>query len=380
MEKKADLMPSKESLVLSKTTSQEMTRIQEIENNEAAITAVATKARAEVESQLIMARKFPRNEDDIRTKVLKTCRIYSFAEKAKYKKPQGKKYNESTRSYEQQFVIGPSIRLAEELFRQWGNSTMEMMVLYENAKVRIVNCKAMDLQTLAISTGQFLIEKTVERKDAKFREVISERMNSNNEKISLVVATEDEVFSKQNQIGSKYRRNLIMQLMPVWLVSEAIAMIDETIKAGIKENPDKAKLDMIDTFAKIGILPSDLEKYIGHPMAQINADEILELKDLCTAIGEGEATWAEALEEKLKPAEVEPKSQGSFKAGDEKTHSSVQAPITDIGKLRLEIEVFVKKLGKEKVDKVIDSYGFAKIDDIVSPQVANKIVCELQLV
>lgn len=304
---KVELVPQKQPQGLSTTTSRELTREVEQENNEAAVTAVATKARAEVESNLIMARKFPRNEDDIRTKVLKTCRIYSFAEKGKYKKPQGKKKNERTGEWEQQYVVGPSIRLAEELFRQWGNITLESSVLYENSKVRIVSCRAMDLQTLASSTAQFIVEKTVERKSAIGREVISERLNNSGERISVVVATEDETFSKQNNIGSKYRRNLTIQLIPTYLLQDALIAIDETIKSGIKDNPEKAKLEMIDSFSKFGILPSDIEKYLGHPMAQINPTEILELKDICIAIAEGESTWQEVLEEKnteAKTAEV----------------------------------------------------------------------------
>lgn len=379
---KTELVPSNQSSGLSKTTSRELSREVEQENNEAAVTAVATKARAEVESALIMARKFPRHELDIRTKVLNTCRIYSFADKAKYKKPQGKKLENG--KWVQNYVIGPSIRLAEELFRQWGNITYETNVLYENAKVRIISCRAMDLQTLATSTSQFIIEKTVERKSAEGRVVVDERVNSNGEKISIVVATEDEVFSKQNNIGSKYRRNLIIQLIPTYLLQDALTAIDDTIKAGIKENPDRAKLDMLDRFAKFGILPADIEKYLGHPVAQIMPDEIQELMDIFTAIVEKETTWEDVLEEKLKPAEAPAAAHmppaPAFKAGDASTHQAVQEKVGDsLPKLKLEIEFMVKKLGKEKVDKVIGSYGFATIEEIQSIEAAKKILGELEL-
>ncbi len=374
MDNNKSLTTSNQSSGLSKQTSTSLTQETQLENNEAAITAVSTKARAEVESALIMARKFPRNEDDIRTRVLKTCSYYSFAEKAKYKKPQGKVLQ--GKQWVQNYVVGPSIRLAEELFRQWGNITFETTVLYENSRVRIMSCRAMDLQTLATSTAQYIIEKTVERKVTTGREVISERLNSSNEKVSLVVATEDEVFSKQNNIGSKYRRNLIIQLIPTHLLRDAIQVIDVTISTGIKENPDKAKLDMLDSFATIGILASDLEKYLNHPMAQIMPEEIQELMDVFTAIHERETTWIEVLEEKNKaPEEKKVASMESgFKPGNAGTHSSVTDPVlTEKMSLIKELEA-MHKVNPMNVNAVLEANGYKEVKDITTVEKLREII------
>ncbi len=356
--KKAELLPA--SQALSTTTRHELTGTVTQENNETAQTAISTKIRAEIESSLVLARKFPRDENNVRIGVLKTCRIPSFAEKAKYKKPQGKTQDEKGK-WVQNYVIGPSIRLAEELFRQWGNITFESAVLYEDGKRRIVAVRAMDLQTLATTSAQFIVEKTVERKDGKYREIISERMNSKNEKVCIVVATEDEVLSKQNNMMSKYRRNLIIQLIPTYILQDAIEIIDEVVLSGIKEDPEKSKKTIMDNFAKIGVLPSDLEKYLNHPLTQIIPSEIAELKDLHMAIAERETTWVEAMEEKINPegetkkpvetgsagfippAQLEGESawdydtrveqaeldfnKKGFKAGDATTHSHVGDPL-----------------------------------------------------
>lgn len=337
----------------SKINRQEMTAQVSQDNNETAQTAISTKVRAEIESSLIMARKFPRNEADIRVNVLKTCQIPSFADKAKYKKPQGKTKDEATGKWIQNYVIGPSIRLAEEFFRQWGNIIMDTTILFEDSQKRIVGVRIMDLQSLAISSGQFIIEKTVERKDPKFREIVLERVNSSNEKVYVVVATEDEILSKQNNILSKYRRNLIIQLIPTYILQDALEEVDKVVRSGIKEDPEKSKKIVIDNFSRIGVMPSDLEKYIGHPIVQLIPDEILELKELYQAIAEKETTWAEAMEERFNPdkqnvetatADMPPrllgedewayedrvkklKTSGEFKAGDAKTHSHVSKPL-----------------------------------------------------
>lgn len=290
---------------------------------------MATKSRAEIEAGYVMAKKFPRNEEDVRVKVLKTCRIPSFAEKAKYKKPQGK--TQVAGKWVQNFIVGPSVRLAEEMFRQWGHIDVEMTILYEDDRRRMVQIRAIDLETGATVRAQFLVEKTVERKSAYGRVVIEERINSNNEKISVVLATEDEVMQKQNAMASKYRRNLILQLIPAYLLADAIDEVDETITKGVKEDPERAKKLVADNFAKLGIIPSSVEEYLGHPFAQITPEEIVDLKEIFISVRDGETTWKEILAAKVDQSEEKQPEIGNLadalKPGDETTHKPVDAPV-----------------------------------------------------
>jgi len=287
---------------------------------------MATKARAEIEAAYVMAKKFPRSEEDIRIKVLKTCRIPSFAEKAKYAKPIG-----NTR------IIGPSVRLAEEMLRQWGHIDVETSILFEDSTRRIVQVRAIDLQTGTTNKAQFIVEKTVERKNAKGRIVLSERLNSYGEKIHIVVATEDEIFTKTNAMASKFRRNLILQLIPTYLLEDAMETVDETVKSDAKENPDKAKRMVTDNFSKIGILPKDIEEWLGHALDQIHPEEIAELKTIYTSIRDGETTWAQTMELKnsnkgpgAEKGTMDPNDaktwddlEKNIKKGDEETHQPV---------------------------------------------------------
>lgn len=250
---------------------------------------MATKSRAEIEASYIMAKKFPRNEEDARVKVIKTCKIPSFAEKAKYAKPIGGSK-----------IIGPSIRLAEEMMRQWGHIDEETSILWEDDLRRIVQVRVIDLESGATKRAQFLIEKSVERKKADGRIVISERLNSYNEKVHVVVATEDEVFVKQNAMASKFRRNLILQLIPTYILEDALAQVDETVKSDAKANIDTERRKVCDNFAKLNIIPSDLEKYLGHPVLQMNPEEIADLKTIFTSIAEGHTTWKEVMDSRDK--------------------------------------------------------------------------------
>ena len=92
-----------------------------LQQAELAAVAVAAAAKAEIESSYVLAIKNPRNEDDSRTRILNVCRNLKFAEGAKYSKPQGSKKNDRTGQWEKNYVVGPSIRFAEEAIRLWKN-------------------------------------------------------------------------------------------------------------------------------------------------------------------------------------------------------------------------------------------------------------------
>src|SRR5690242_15706526 len=88
--------------------------------SETAGTAAAAQAKALVEARYTVAIRFPRNEDEVRQKLLKECRRPSFAAVAIYRKPIG------------QGIEGPSIRFAETAMRLMKNITVETMTVYDD--------------------------------------------------------------------------------------------------------------------------------------------------------------------------------------------------------------------------------------------------------
>src|ERR1700747_3455088 len=80
------------------------------QTSELAPTASAAEKQFEIQSAIIIARRFPRNEDQAFEKLMRACRRLSFAEDAAYAFPRG-----------DQKVEGPSVNLAREAARVWGN-------------------------------------------------------------------------------------------------------------------------------------------------------------------------------------------------------------------------------------------------------------------
>lgn len=244
--------------------------------------ASAEQAKARIQSAYIMAMQRPRNFDQARINILRSCDRPGFAELAEYVKPVGGSN-----------IIGPSIRFAEECVRNWGNMDVTQQVVYDDETVRRITVTVTDYETNASFSSSVQIDKTVERKNSSGREVLSERINSRGEKVFLVKATEEEIANKQGSAVSKAMRNDVLRLIPQDLIAEALERARETLKKKDKTDPDSARKKLSDAFAKIGIMPNDLKEYLGHDLAQIQPSELQELRGIYQSISDGQSKWSD---------------------------------------------------------------------------------------
>ncbi len=244
--------------------------------------AVAEAAKARVQAAYVMALQRPRSEDQARARILNACRRPSFADKVEYSKPVGKSR-----------VRGPSIRFAELALREWSNILTESFTVFENDQMRRVRIMVCDLETNASFSKEVTVTKTVERRSAKDREVISERTNSKGETVYIVKATDEEMANKEAALISKAIRNEGLRLIPSDIIEEALATARETQRTRDAKDPAAAKKRVVDAFAGMGIQPKHLEQYLGHALDHISPAELEELRGIYQAIKDGEATWAE---------------------------------------------------------------------------------------
>ena len=293
---------------------------------EHAAIAVSASARAEVESAFMMALKMPRNRDQARIEILDSCKNIIFAEKVKYKKPVGKK--KEGNQWVQNYVEGPSIRFAEEMIRSWGNVKVQCVTIYEDVAKRISLVNVVDLQKNISYSKQITIVKTVERKSAKDRDVISERLNSYGDRIFIVVATDDEVNIKEAALISKEIRNASLRLIPQDIIDEAMHTTAMTIRAGVSSDIKGARKSILDSFATIGVKPVDLEEYVKHSIDTVSPEEIVDLRAVYKTIADGQSTWKEYVDKgevtSDKKVEEFDLSDPNLQPGDEKTHQSVK--------------------------------------------------------
>lgn len=256
---------------------------------ETAATAVAAQAKAAVEARFILALKRPRDLDAVRLAILKECKRPGFAAVARYRKPVG------------EGIEGPSIRFAEAAIRCMGNITPEVATVYEDPEKRIMRVSVTDLEANVTYSGDVTIEKTVERSSLKDGQIpIRMRTNSVGKKTYLVEATEDDLLNKQNALVSKQLRTLALRLVPGDILEEAMSAVIETLAAEDAADPNAARKKLVDAFDRFGVKPSALRDYLGHDLDGITPAELAELRAVAMTIRDGESTWKDALEHKLR--------------------------------------------------------------------------------
>ena len=264
---------------------EENKQMQTTNGTELAATASAAMAKAEIESAYIMAMRKPRNWANVRAAIIAACERPVFAEKAEYAKPMGKDK-----------ISGPSIRFAETVIQAAGNIKTSATVIYDDENIRKVHVQVIDLENNISYGKEITLQKTVERSFLKQgQEPLATRLNSYGKMVYIVPATEDELLVKQAAQESKIIRTCGLRMIPQDIVEEAMEVARATRKKNIDPKAETNKI--LDAFAKMGVKPSDIAAYLKKPIEQIVGADIDDLRQIYTAIKDGDARWSDFLED-----------------------------------------------------------------------------------
>ena len=283
--------PEKGQVVRKSFGSEEVER-----SPETAQAALVAQAEASVRARFVMALQRPRNMDMVRLKIMAACKRPTFAQTAVYAKPVGKKKNPETGAWEEAFAEGLSIRFAEEAIRNFGNAMTETIVLYDDDDKRIIQVSATDLEANVVHFKGVTVDKTVERKVLKRGQVaLGTRVNSYDELVFIVKATDDETTTKAGALSAKALRDKILMLIPSDIQEDAKALIWKTQAAADAEDPEGSRKALVDSFAEVGVMPLQLAELIGHDVGILQPAERKRLRAIYAAIRDGEATWGDVI-------------------------------------------------------------------------------------
>lgn len=262
--------------------------------SETASAAMAAYAQATVQARFIMAERKPRNIERARFRIMEAAKRPKFADEAIYNKPIG------------EGIEGPSIRLAEALVRELGNILVDVTPISDDREKRILSIVATDLESNATYSDIAVVEKTVERRNSEGYEVLGERTNKFGKTVYIVRATDDDILNKQAAVVSKKIRTATLRLVPADILEEAMQQCRDTLQAETEGDLPGVRQRVIAGFGmlKPPVSPEDLTKYLGRDVARATPAEVLELRKLGVAIRDGEATWAEALEQRIRLREA----------------------------------------------------------------------------
>lgn len=227
--------------------------------NHGAVAIEQERAIAEAQGQLILAKKFPRNLNEAYEEMMEACKLQAFAQAAFYSVPRagGK-------------VTGPSIRLAEEVARCYGNFAYGHRELSRGDGKSEVEVYAWDMEKNNRSIRQITVTHTRDTKDGQVK-----------------LRDQKDIDDKIANVASKQVRGRILALLPKWMVEAAIEECKKTI-AGANDEPVSVRVRrMVGAFAKFGVTVAHLEKHLGHTLDETTLDELVDLTGVFNAIREG---------------------------------------------------------------------------------------------
>ena len=220
------------------------------------------RAIAEVQAQMVIAKRYPRDTDLAWAKIQKACKRPGLAEAALYAYTKGGSE-----------VSGPSIRLAEELARDWGNIAFGWKILQQDDDMSEVRAEAWDLETNVPAYIVFTVRHEFKAK-GQIKKVTDPR----------------EVYELIANQASRRLRACVLRVIPGDVQDMAVEQCEKTLKdGGGKPLSDRVR-DMLAAFLnEHGVTKEMVETRLGKKIEAINETEFVTLARIYVSLRDGMA-------------------------------------------------------------------------------------------
>lgn len=219
-----------------------------------------TREAQEVQAAVFMAKKFPRDEDESRARILRSCRRIGLAQKALYSYPKGG-----------QKISGPSVRLMEAICQAWGNIQSGVVELDQREGESTCMAYCWDIETNTREIKTFVVKHAIQTKNGQ-----------------KVLTDPREIYELVANQGARRKRACILNVIPGDIVDEAVAECNKTLAGGNQRPLIDRLRELTDRFMKNYSVPlKSIEKYFGYPLDVFTELDGAELQGIYTALREG---------------------------------------------------------------------------------------------
>lgn len=224
----------------------------------AQVAVAQSRAIAETQAAMTIAKKFPRDEERAIDRIRRSCQRRTLAECAQYVYSRG-----GTQ------ITGPSIRLAECISQNWGNLESGVIELERNNGKSVAMAYAWDLETNA--------------RDVKVFEVAHVRETKNG---NYPLKGDRDIYELVANMGARRKRACILAVIPGDVVDIAVEQCEATLKTNKEPLIDRAR-KMVAAFAELGVTLEMIESKIKHKLDAIIEQELVNLRKTYTSIRDG---------------------------------------------------------------------------------------------
>ena len=239
--------------------------------NEGTVTIESSRAGAEAQGKLVIAKNFPRDEVEVYAKAMEACKRKSLAEKATYSYPRAG----ST-------ISGPSIRLAEELARCWGNIDFGVKELSQKEGESEMQAYCWDMETNTISSQTFVVPHVIDTTSGPKK-----------------LTKHRDIYENNANMAGRRLRARILAVLPPDLVEAAVNECKKTL-AGNNEIPlsDRIK-KMAVALEKFGVKTDVIEKRLERKLETMTADDLAEYIGIYNSLKDGNTSVSDWFDVKL---------------------------------------------------------------------------------
>ena len=221
-----------------------------------AVEIESSRAVAEAQGALVIAKKFPRDPAQAYADVIAACSRKGLADEAIYSYPR-----------QGQTVSGPSIRLAEVMAQAWGNIDYGIRELSRSEDASEMEAYCWDKESNVRSCQQFTVRHRVDTRQG-----------------GRATRDEREIYELTANMGARRLRARILAILPPDLVDAAMHTCEETM-AGNSEEPLQDRINnLVSAFARFGVSLEHIEARLGHPVTQTLPDELADLRKVYTSL------------------------------------------------------------------------------------------------
>ena len=256
----------------------------------------SARAIQEVQAAMTIAKRFPRDQNEAHTKIMKACERFSLADKATYAYPRGGKT-----------VKGPSIRLAEVIAQNWDNLHFGIRELSQTVGRSEAEAFAWDMENNTKQTKIFQVPHIRYTKDKGNTKLTDPR----------------DIYEYVANLGARRMRACILGLIPGDIVEDALDQCEKTVREGNKKKPlqDRIRL-MLKSFSDIGINQEMIENRLGHQIDTIIEDELIDFNNIGRSIMDnvsGREEWFDLIspvKDTLKGKSTQPEGKDIYETKD----------------------------------------------------------------
>jgi len=216
-----------------------------------------TRALAEVQAQLFIARQFPRDEKKCYEKMLRRCDEKNIAEKSIFQYPRAG-----------QQVLGGTIKLAEILVHCWGNIQYGVEDVHYDDDHTKLKAYAWDLETNVRVEKIFCVEHKIGTKRG----------------LKSVTDPRDKYELTAN-MGSRRVRECIFKIIGRNIVDDAIAACKKRLIQADMPRADILKW-IVKSFKDLNISVDMIEKKYNQSLSDLSDENLIDLKLIYTTLKE----------------------------------------------------------------------------------------------